>query len=65
MLSKRTEKIGKVVVLRSPDKLLSDEAVRVVKMIPKFKPGMQGGKPVNVWYQLPLTFRLGETKTVK
>ncbi len=50
--------VGEVQVLRSPDKLLEKEAVRVVKTIPKFKPGKQRGKPVRVWYQLPVTFRL-------
>ncbi len=51
-------KVGEVVVLRSPDKLLEKEAVRVVKTLPKFEPGMQRGKPVRVWYQVPVTFRL-------
>ncbi len=51
-------KVGEVVVQRSPDKLLEKEAVRVVKTLPKFTPGMQRGKPVRVWYQLPVTFRL-------
>ncbi|PIF03471.1 MAG: energy transducer TonB [Draconibacterium sp.] len=51
-------RVGEVVVQRSPDKLLEKEAVRVVKTLPKFKPGMQRGKPVRVWYQVPVTFRL-------
>ncbi len=51
-------KVGEVQVLRSPDKLLEKEAVRVVKTLPTFEPGMQRGKPVRVWYQVPVTFRL-------
>ncbi|PIF03571.1 MAG: energy transducer TonB, partial [Draconibacterium sp.] len=51
-------RVGDVVVQRSPDKLLEKEAVRVVKTLPKFTPGMQRGKPVRVWYQVPVTFRL-------
>ncbi|PVX52643.1 outer membrane transport energization protein TonB [Balneicella halophila] len=51
-------KVGDVQVLRSPDKLLEKEAVRVVKTLPKFSPGMQRGKPVRVWYQVPVTFKL-------
>ena len=43
-------------VLRSVDPLLDAEAVRVVKMLPKWQPGKQGGKPVNVWYSVPVTF---------
>ena len=34
------------------------EAVRVVKMMPKWKPGRQHGKPVRVQYNLPISFEL-------
>ncbi len=54
----KTGKVGKVEVLRSVDPLLDQEAIRVVKTLPKFKPGMQGGHPVNVWFILPITFKL-------
>lgn len=38
---------------------LDEEALRVVAMIPNFKsPGMMGTKPVKVYYQLPIKFRL-------
>ncbi|MCU4176703.1 energy transducer TonB [Carboxylicivirga sp. N1Y90] len=47
-----------VQVVRSPDANLSAEALRVVKMMPKWKPGKQGGKPVNVSYNIPVNFRL-------
>jgi TonB family protein len=50
--------VGQIVILRKVDPLLDAEAVRVVKMLPKFKPGMQGGKPVNVYYTMPVTFGL-------
>ena len=51
-------KIGEVKVLRSVDKDLDKEAVRVVKSLPKFTPGRQNGKAVSVWYTLPVTFSL-------
>ena len=35
-----------------------EEAVRVVKAMPKWKPAIHEGKPVNVQYVLPLTFKL-------
>ena len=35
-----------------------EEAVRVVKAMPKWKPAVSEGKPVNVQYVLPLTFKL-------
>lgn len=36
------------------------EAFRVIKQLPRFKPGMQGGKPVRVAYQIPIKFKLVE-----
>lgn len=44
--------------LRSPDQHLADEAVRVVKSMPKWKPARQGNKPVRMRYVLPVMFRL-------
>lgn len=35
-----------------------EEAIRVVKMMPKWKPGMQRNKPVRVSYNLPIKFQL-------
>lgn len=36
--------------------LLQEEAVRIVKSLPKWKPGKQNGKPVFVNYLLPIHF---------
>ena len=36
------------------------EAIRVLKKCPKWKPGMQNGKPVRVLYSLPITIQSGE-----
>ena len=38
--------------------LLEKEAQRVIEKLPKFKPGMQRGKPVKVKYSQPITFKL-------
>ena len=35
-----------------------EEAVRVVKAMPKWKPGIQKGKPVRVHFTMPFTFKL-------
>lgn len=35
-----------------------DEAIRVIKSMPKWAPGSQRGKPVKVYYTLPVTFKL-------
>ena len=51
------------VELKKPEpskKDLNDEAVRVVKGMPKWKPGTVDGKPVRVRYVLPVTYRLGK-----
>lgn len=54
-------------VLRGVHPLLDNEAVRVVSMLTGFEPGMHGGKPVNVWYMVPITYRLPDTaeKTIE
>lgn len=53
-----TGAVSDVKVMRGADKLLDDEAVRVVKSLPHFQPGEQGGKKVNVYYTLPINFKL-------
>ena len=50
--------VGDVKVLRSVSADLDAEAVRVVKTLPRFAPGRMFGKAVNVWYTLPVTFKL-------
>ena len=54
-------KVGEVKVVRSVDKDLDREAVRVCKSLPKFTPGRQNGQPVRVWYTLPVQFKLQGT----
>ena len=34
------------------------EAIRVVSLLPKFKPGERDGVPVDVWQAVPISFRL-------
>ena len=36
---------------------LDDEAIRVVKSMPKWEPGKMDGKPVKVYFNLPITFK--------
>lgn len=45
-------------VMRSVDPDLDAEALRVMKEMPKWKPGMQRGQVVRVKYTVPVTFRL-------
>jgi len=57
----KTGKVGEVKVVRSVDKDLDKEAVRVCKSLPKFTPGRQNGQAVSVWYTLPVQFKLQGT----
>ena len=58
LVDKTTGKVGEVKVVRSVDKYLDKEAIRVVKSLPIFTPGRHKGKPVDVWYVLPITFHM-------
>lgn len=50
--------VSQISVLKGVDPELDKEAMRVVSTLPEFKPGKQGGKPVPVWYMVPITFTL-------
>ncbi len=50
--------VDRVSVLKGVDPELDKEAIRVVQTLPAFKPGKQGGKPVPVWYMVPINFTL-------
>lgn len=47
-----------ITVVRGVDPLLDAEAVRVMSILPDWTPGTQGGRPVNVWYSVPISFSL-------
>jgi len=51
-------------VIRSVDKELDAEAIRLVKSMPKWKPGMQKGQAVAVKYTMPVLFKLEGGKKV-
>lgn len=57
---KKDGSIGQVKVIRKKNPDLDAEAVRVIKTLPKFIPGKMNGKPVNVWFTLPVTFKITE-----
>jgi len=50
--------VSQVSILKGVDPELDAEAIRVVNSLPLFRPGKQGGKPVPVWYMVPITFTL-------
>lgn len=51
-----TGDIGEVQILKGLDPDCNNEAIRVVKSLPKFNPGMQQGRPVSVWYTIPVRY---------
>ena len=54
----RDGSISDVQIVRGQDPSLDREAERVIKTMPKWKPGQQRGKPVRVRFTLPVVFRL-------
>ena len=61
VLSFVIEKDGRLTniqVLQTPDRSLSDEAIRVLQQSPKWSPGKQRNQPVRVRYTLPVEFRI-------
>ncbi|HRG58788.1 MAG TPA: energy transducer TonB [Bacteroidia bacterium] len=64
------DKLGNIThvqVLRGvPDgQLLEKEAIRVVQSMPKWTPGKQSGKAVDVYFTLPIAFKLNNIPTEK
>ena len=57
-----TGAVDRISVLRGVDPALDAEAFRVVSTLPSFQPGKQGGVAVPVWYMVPVTFALEESK---
>lgn len=51
--------VSNIKVVRGVDASLDKEAVRVVSVMPKWKPGKQRGKAVRVAYTLPIAFQIG------
>ena len=57
----KTGSVGRVEVInKTVDKLLQDASIDVIKTLPKFKPGMQNGKKVSVWFSIPIKFELSD-----
>lgn len=50
--------IQNIEILRSGGSAFDKEAIRVISSMPKWKPGMQDGKPVSVYFTIPFRFTL-------
>ena len=54
----RQGKVTNVKIVRGVDKNLDAEALRVVSLLPKYRPGQQRGKAVRVMFTIPINFTL-------
>jgi len=54
----KSGKVGETQVMKSADPLLDEEAVRVVRSMPAWSPGKINGNAVNVWFIVPIKFKL-------
>ncbi len=61
-LIKKDGSIEEIKIYRSRHPALDEEAIRIVKTFPKFIPGKRNGVPVDMWYTLPIDFKLPEAK---
>ena len=50
--------IEQVCIAKGVSEELDQEAVRVIKLMPKWEPGLNNGTPVRSYFSLPITFRL-------
>jgi len=55
---KKDGSVSDVSVMQKVNPSLDNEAIRVVKLLPKFTPGKLNGKTVPVWFMVPINFTL-------
>lgn len=56
--------ISNVKIEKGVEPSIDNEAIRVLKTMPRWLPGKQDGKPVRVRYAVPITFKLQEEKKI-
>jgi periplasmic protein TonB len=52
--------IKDITIIKGAHQLLNEEAIRVIGLMPNWKPGTQKGKPVNVYFTLPINFTIDQ-----
>ncbi len=57
-LVKADGSIGDIKIVRMVDPDLEEEAIRIVKSMPKWNPGVYNGVAVDSWFRVPIKFRL-------
>ena len=53
----KTGTIENVKIINSGRSDLDKEVIRIINKMPLWKPGLQNGKPVSVYFNLPVTFK--------
>jgi protein TonB len=53
--------LSNITVMRGVGYGLEQEAIRVLKLVPPWKPGIQNGQPVRVQYNMPFNFQIPPT----
>ncbi len=56
----KSGEVGGVEVVRSLDPACDKEAMRVIRSMPNWIPGRQGGRNVSVYYTIPILFKLNK-----
>ncbi len=54
----RKGKVDKASIIKGVHPLIDKEALRIIQSLPEWKPGVQNGKPIDVWYTIPVTFMI-------
>jgi protein TonB len=52
--------LSNIKALRSPTAAMSKEAIRVLSLLPAFKPGYKGGNPVRTYFTMPVMFSINK-----
>ncbi len=59
----KSGKVKDIEVLRSAYPCLDDEAIRVIALSPLWTPGENNGKAVDVYFTIPVSFKLQQEKS--
>ena len=60
MVVEKNGTLADIKIIRGVSDDIDAEAIRVMKLCPKWTPGIQNGKPVRVAYAIPINFPLGK-----
>ena len=58
----KTGQVKDIIILSGLSDEINKEVIRVISSSPKWEPGYLNGEPVNVWYTMPVLFKLEAAK---